>query len=159
MSGKEKGRMNVSRMLNRERVEAMIQFLFDNAYTPVAELRMDAYVSSEPLKFEESFAGRKMENIKAGDVWAHHNFDCAWFHITGKIPSVADDKKIVYLLNLGGEGLICRTDGTAVQSITCSASEFEYSLGFPVKRVVDDFSKNSVVDSGLMLLQMICSAI
>lgn len=146
MSHKEYGGINVSQILNRERMDSMIDFLFDHSYTPVAELKMDAYVSSEPLKFEERFSGRKIENIKVGDVWAHNNFDCAWFHITGKIPSVTDNKNIVYLLNLGGEGLICKTDGTAVQSITCSASEFEYSLGFPVKRVVDDFSENGIVD-------------
>lgn len=146
MSHKEYGGINVSLILNRERMDSMIDFLFDHSYTPVAELKMDAYVSSEPLKFEERFSGRKIEHIKVGDVWAHSNFDCAWFHITGKIPSVTDNKNIVYLLNLGGEGLICKVDGTAVQSITCSASEFEYSLGFPVKRVVDDFSENGIVD-------------
>lgn len=146
MSHKDNGRIDVSEMINRERIDAMIDFLFEKSYTPVAELKMDAYVSCEPLKFEKRFSGRKMENIKVGDVWAEHNFDCAWFHITGRVPSSIDGKKIVYLLNLGGEGLICKADGTAVQSITCSASEFEYSLGFPVKRVVEDFSENGVVD-------------
>lgn len=145
-SHKESG-INVSKIIDRERIDAMIEFLFEKAYTPVAPLNIKAtYVSSEPLKFEERFSGRKMVNIKVGDVWAQHNFDCAWFHITGRVPSGIDGEKVVYLLNLGGEGLICRADGTAVQSITCSASEFEYSLGFPVKRVVDDFSENGVVD-------------
>lgn len=145
-SHKENG-LNISKIIDRERIDAMIEFLFEKAYTPVAELNIEAaYVSREPLKFEERFSGRKMENIKVGDVWAEHNFDCAWFHITSRVPSSIDGKKMVYLLNLGGEGLICRADGTAVQSITCSASEFEYSLGFPVKRVVDDFSENGVID-------------
>lgn len=145
-SHKENG-LNISKIIDRERIDAMIEFLFEKAYTPVAELNIEAaYVSREPLKFEERFSGRKMENIKVGDVWAEHNFDCAWFHITSRVPSSIDGKKIVYLLNLGGEGLICRADGTAVQSITCSASEFEYSLGFPVKQVVDNFSENGVID-------------
>lgn len=147
MSYKENGRINIFEMINRERINAMIDFLFEKAYAPVAELNIEsAYVSSEPLKFEERFSGKKMENIKVRDVWAQHNFDCAWFHITGKVPNDTNGKKVVYLLNFGGEGLICNADGTAVQSITCSASEFEYSLGFPVKRVVDDFSENGVID-------------
>lgn len=50
MSHKEKGGANVSQILNRERMDSMIDFLFDHAYTPVAELKMDAYVSSEPLQ-------------------------------------------------------------------------------------------------------------
>lgn len=146
-SHKENRKINVSEIINRERMDAMIDFLFDHAYTPVANLNIEAaYVSREPLKFEQRFTGRKIENIRIGDVWAHHNFDCAWFHITGRVPYDSDGKRVVYLLNLGGEGLICKADGTAVQSITCSASEFEYSLGFPVKRVVDDFSENGIID-------------
>ena len=145
-SRKDKGGLHVSEIINRQRIDAMIDFLFDLSYTPIADLEMTAYVSSEPLTFEERFSGRKIENIKVGDVWAESNFDCAWFHVTGKIPSVQDGKTVVYLLNLGGEGLVCKADGTAVQSITCSASHFDYSLGFPVKRVVDDFSTNGIVD-------------
>lgn len=143
---KEKGSIKTAKLINRERIDIMIDCLFDRSYSVIGSLKMDAYVSSEPLKFNERAAGRKIENITVGDIWAKKAFDCAWFHITGRIPYNTQCKKTVYLLNLGGEGLVYNSDGVPVQSVTCSASEFEYSLGFPVKKVVDDFSKNGKVD-------------
>lgn len=145
-SRRKKGNIGLAKTAERLRIDSMIDSLFDRVYKPVADLKMEAYVSSEPLKFEERTSGRKIESIAVGDIWAERNFDCAWFHITGTVPGVAQGEKVVYLLNLGGEGLVYRTDGTTVQSITCSASEYAYSLGFPVKRVVDDFSVNGEVD-------------
>lgn len=142
----KKGGISIPKIAERERMDAMIDYLQDHAYTPIADLKMDAYVSHEPLKFDERTNGRKIADITVGDVWAEQTFDCAWFHITGRVPNGVDGKKIVYLLNLGGEGLIYKTDGTPVQSITCYASEYAYSLGLPVKRVVDDFSENGIVD-------------
>lgn len=146
ISLKEKGSIKTAKLINRERIDIMIDCLFDRSYSVIGSLKMDAYVSSEPLKFNERAAGRKFENITVGDIWAKKAFDCAWFHITGRIPYNTQCKKIVYLLNLGGEELVYNSDGVPVQSVTCSASEFEYSLGFPVKKVVDDFSKNGKVD-------------
>lgn len=136
-----------SDIVARERIDAMVEYLFDKSYTPIGDLNIEtAYISNEPLTFENRLTGRKRENLKVGDRWAVNTFDCAWFHITGRVPSGYEDKKVVYLLNLGGEGLIYKADGTAVQTITCFASEYAYALGFPLKRVVDDISENGEVD-------------
>lgn len=146
VSRKEKGNAYLLKTLTRERIEVMIDRLLERSYSPIADLYMDAFVSDEPLTFSQRTEGKKIENIKIGDIWAEKTFDCAWFHITGRVPAVANGKKTVCLLNLGGEGLVCKQDGTPVQSITCYASEYDYSLGLPMKRVVDDFSADGVVD-------------
>ncbi len=87
-----------------------------------------------------------MQHLKPGDRWAQHTFDCAWFHVTGKIPPVHRGDHNVYLINIGGEGLIYQPDATPVQAITCYASEYDYTLSLPVKRVVKDFSKDGEID-------------
>lgn len=140
------GSVNASNAVMRIKIDKMIEALFDRSYSSVGDLYMDAYVSEEPLPFEQKTEGRKIENITLGDKWAKNAFDCAWFHITGRVPAVTAGKKVVYLLNLGGEGLVFKTDGTPIQSVTCYASDYDYSFGQPVKRVVNDFSENGEVD-------------
>ena len=49
MSYKENGRINIFEMINRERINAMIDFLFEKAYAPVAELNIESALSSAPL--------------------------------------------------------------------------------------------------------------
>lgn len=133
-------------LLLRARIERMTDALFDRAYEVTGALQADAYVSEEPLPFAKKETGRLMQHLKPGDRWAQHTFDCAWFHVTGKIPPVHRGDHNVYLINIGGEGLIYQPDATPVQAITCYASEYDYTLSLPVKRVVKDFSKDGVID-------------
>lgn len=133
-------------LLLRARIERMAEALFDRAYEVTGTLQADAYVSEEPLPFAKKETGRLMQHLKPGDRWAKHTFDCAWFHVMGKIPPVHRGDHNVYLINIGGEGLIYQPDATPVQAVTCYASEYDYTLSLPVKRVVEDFSENGVVD-------------
>ena len=133
-------------LLLRARIDRMAEALFDRAYEVTGTLQADAYVSEEPLPFAKKETGRLIQNLKPGDRWAQHTFDCAWFHVTGKIPPVHRGDHNVYLINIGGEGLIYQPDATPVQAVTCYASEYDYTLSLPVKRVVEDFSENGVVD-------------
>lgn len=133
-------------LLVRERIERMNETLFDRSYKVTGALHADAYVSAEPLPFADRCKGRFLRDLKPGDRWAQNVFDCAWFHITGSIPPVHRGDQNVYLVNLGGEGLVYKNDSTAVTAVTCYASEYDYALSLPVKRVIPDFSESGAVD-------------
>lgn len=116
--------------------ETAKQLLENKAYTVISEnLSCTGYVTKEPVSFNEKTTGTE-KTIKVNDKWAENVFDCAWFHITGKIPEKYEASEIVFLINCGGEGLIYDRYGEPKQAITCYASNFDYSLGKPVKRVV-----------------------
>lgn len=96
---------NISKKAN-----TFIDTLFEKSYTPMGDLECTAYVTDEPVTFEERESGRKAV-LRTGDKWADKVFDCAWFHITGKVPAEIDRSNTVFLINCGGEGLICDKNG------------------------------------------------
>lgn len=132
----------------RARIEAFVDNLFDKSYTSLCALDCTAYLSEEPLRFENRFSGRRVE-LREGDKWAKNAFDCGWFHLTGSIPEGYEPSELALLLDCGGEGLVHDARGNIKQSITCFASGFDYRLGMPVKRVVfvdDDMLCGSCID-------------
>ncbi len=133
----------------REKAERFSDILFDKSYTKVGNLNGKAYVSAEPLAFEDKLSGRAVI-LHEGDKWAENVFDCAWFHITGKLPENIKKEDAVLVLNVGGEGLLYDLNGNAVQSITCYSADFGGGeLGTPVKRIVplyDCFISGSDID-------------
>ena len=116
---------------NREKLQIFSDMLFDRCYTRMGYLYCTAYITAEPLKFEDRFSGTKMK-LEEDTKWAVNTFDCAWFHITGVLPDGAD----TIIINCGGEGLIYDKNGNEVQAITCKASDYDASLGGPVKRII-----------------------
>ncbi len=117
--------------------------LLELSYKNVGGLNCTAWITSEPVSFEQRFSGKE-KAINLGDKWAQEVFDCAWFRITGTIPESVRGENLVFLINCGGEGLIYDRDGIEKQTITCCASDFDRSLGEPVKRVV--FSDGLIFD-------------
>src|ERR1041384_3526270 len=71
-------------------------------YTPIAELRVTAWVTPEPVPFAERRQGRELV-LRQGRRWSKAAFDCAWFHFTGTVPTIAAGKEIVLLIDLNGE--------------------------------------------------------
>lgn len=120
-------------ILTKERraQEDFSDLIFDKSYTVIAPLNCEAYISKEPLPFENRFDGDKMQ-LEIGGKWAKDVFDCAWFHITGK----ADDNADTVIINCGGEGLVCGKNGEEIQGITCYAASFGGDLGPSTKRIV-----------------------
>lgn len=118
--------------LRRELLENSLRVLFSRSYEKLSPLSAVAYVTAEPVPFEARESGTKTPVI-LNQPWAKNVFDCAWIHVTGSVPQ---GENVVLLLNLGGEGLVVTSDGVEKQSITNFASQFDYSLGLPVKRVV-----------------------
>ena len=123
-------------VFTREKVERAINKCFDLSYVKIYTPDSSIYVTREPVRFKDRNKAAEYEKISVGEVWAKDVFDCAWFHITGTLPKVEDGKELVFLINVGGEGLIYDSKGKARKSVTCYASQFDYRLGLPIKRVV-----------------------
>ncbi len=115
----------------REKLQQYADLLFKSAYSYRASLECTAYLTKEPVTFENRFEGKKVQ-LKAGDKWGVDVFDCAWFHVTGQLADDAD----VLVIDNGGEGLVYDKNGIEVQAVTCKASDYDYSLGTPHKKIV-----------------------
>ena len=139
----------------REKIERFSDMLFDKSYTSVGKLKCKAYVSKEPLSFNEKLSGRAMD-LCEGDRWAEDTFDCAWFHIIGRLDENIPPENAVLILNVGGEGLLYDNGGNIVQSITCYSADFGAGLGTPVKRIIPLY-KNLMKD-GLIDFWIDCGA-
>ncbi len=133
----------------RDKAERFSDMLFDSSYTTVGGLNCKAYVSEEPLTFDEKLSGKAV-TLSEGDKWAENVFDCAWFHITGTLPDNIIREDAVLILNVGGEGLLYDLQGNMVQSITCYSAEFGGGyLGTPIKRIIplyDNLVNGNAID-------------
>lgn len=104
-------------------------------YEPVSSLGVTAWVTKEPVKYEDRITGTSIK-LKPGDKWGNL-WDCAWFHFQGEVPASAAGAKVVLLIDINGELCLVDEAGTPRQGLTNVSSEFDYSLGMPGKRVVD----------------------
>ena len=107
-------------------------------YKKISMLSMDAWVTKEPVSFEEKTSGRKI-SLKIDETWGEL-WDCAWFNFKGIVPKVAATEKVVLLIDINGEACIFDKFGCPIQGLTNINSEFDFSLGKPGKRVVDFLS-------------------
>ncbi len=110
--------------------------LRESIYTPVAPLKITAWLTDEPVPFERRLEGR-MVSLREGDKWADNTFDCGWFHFEGEVPGACAGKPTVLLIDISGEGLIVDAAGEPVQGITCVDSGFTRAHGGPGKFVYD----------------------
>jgi alpha-mannosidase len=103
-------------------------------YKNIEELKISAWITKEPVAFEEKLAGKEI-SIGIGDSWGEL-WDCAWFNFKGVVPKEAAGKKIVLLIDISGELCLFDEKGCPMQGLTNVSSEFDLSLGKPGKRVV-----------------------
>jgi len=119
-----------------------------NAVTvPLSEATVEAYVTDEPVAFEQRADGRH-KTVTKGEVWADKLFDCAWLHITGSVPA-GTKGKIVLLIDFSGEGYIAGKEGEPHLGLTTTSSVYDLSLGSPGKKIVpitDDATGGEPVD-------------
>lgn len=128
----------------------MLSKLREAIYEPIAQLNVKAWVTPEPVPFEERMSGQQI-TLSQGEHWGKL-WDCAWFCFTGSIPPSGSDAKAVLLLDVNGELCLVDHEGTPVQGLTTINSEFEFTLGLPGKRVVElDHSSITVTDGAFEL--------
>ncbi|MBD2867231.1 alpha-mannosidase [Paenibacillus arenilitoris] len=120
--------------LREERLKSMLERLKGHIYEPVAELKVTAWITPEPVPYADRTTGRMLE-LAPGDRWGNL-WDCGWFRFTGKVPKQTAGSKIVLLIDINGELCLVDEEGTPTQGLTNVNSEFDLSLGLPGKRVV-----------------------
>ena len=104
-------------------------------YTPLRKLDIAAWWSREPLPFAERQRGEPRRPA-LGEAWGSL-FDCAWFLFSGEIPAEAAGQHVVLLLDVNGELCVVDDQGEPLRGLTNRASEFDYRLGRPGKRVLE----------------------
>ena len=112
----------------------------NSVYKKVCDFDMEIYKSKEPLTFDNRKTG-EYKKVKCGDKWGDL-FDCAWFHFTAELDSSVKGKKVVYVIDINGEGLIFDDDGCPVRGVTNVNSVFDRAHGNPGKRIIP-FSENA----------------
>ncbi|MEI7634164.1 MAG: glycoside hydrolase family 38 C-terminal domain-containing protein [bacterium] len=104
-------------------------------YESVADLTAQVWVTPEPVSFDHRKTGRYMlatVGMRWGRLW-----ECAWFHIKGKIPKVARARCLVVRVDIDGEGCVVDRNGCALHGLTPFRSRCVPSLGNPGKCVVN----------------------
>ncbi|MDT8391432.1 MAG: glycoside hydrolase family 38 C-terminal domain-containing protein [Lentisphaeria bacterium] len=66
---------------------------------------------------------------KEGDLWGR-TWESAWFEVNGDIPEAWDGAYVVLQAELGGEILVCDSDGNPLVGLT-NGSVFDFSFGKP----------------------------
>lgn len=117
----------------RSIVKKTIQALWDAIYEKVEPLRVICYKTPEPVPFCLRETGEYTE-MAFGDSWGKQ-FDCGWFHFTGRVPESCKGKKVVLLIDVNGEGLIFDRKGTPLRGITCVSTHHSPEKGNPGKRL------------------------
>lgn len=103
-------------------------------YKVIAPLEVTAWVTPEPVPFEQRMSGEK-RSLKIGESWGQL-WDCAWFNFKGTVPEGVDEEDLVLLIDLSGEAYIADENGCPIQGLTTVSSEFDLTLGRPGKKVV-----------------------
>lgn len=107
--------------------------LLNKMYTSIGKLSITGYITDEPQAYEKRTEGMKKE-LKPGDIWGEL-FTCGWFNFKGTVPESANGKKVVLLIDVGGESCVVDENGSPLRGLTNVKSEFARFLGMPGKRV------------------------
>ncbi len=121
--------------------------LFEQIYTPHSTLQVTAYVTKEPVTFENRTSGEK-KMLSEGDKWGNL-WDCAWMNMKGEIAKDFPKDKIAFLLDVGGEGCVFDANGNPYKGITNKDSSYSFHLGMPGKVVVypsEEMMKDGMID-------------
>lgn len=99
-----------------ERINKVFEKLGTSYYTKIADLKCTAYVTKEPVIFEERMSGME-KHLNIGDEWGEV-FDCAWFHFTGTLPTEYPRENCSLIIDVSGEGLAVDESGAPLIGIT-----------------------------------------
>lgn len=122
-------------LMLKEKIASAADILRGGIYTRAGALQAEYALSEEPVPFSKRLS-LSYKPIREGEQWSHRLWDCAWFHITGEAPAVAEGHAPCLIFDFEGEGCLFSEDGTPVRGLTNVSSDFDRSLGMPGKRVV-----------------------
>ncbi len=127
-----------------QRFTALREKLEYGVYHVIAPLRIESYISKEPVPFSRRTEPEK-RILQPGEHWGDL-FDCGWFHFTGSLPEEYAGSHTAVLVDVSAEGLVVDGKGDPVQGLTSATSRNEFPLGLWGKRTVE--WKDCVNDRG-----------
>jgi len=118
----------------REHIERNIKIAFERLsqkmYTHLADLEVTAYLTDEPVPYNERETGKKLV-LKENDHWGKQ-WECAWFHLTGIVPESAAGLSTALFIDTGGECLVY-DNGIPQRGLTYVENNFDNHPGYPGK--------------------------
>lgn len=102
--------------LLRGRAKKFAERVADAVTGDSIELNATYRFCKDPVQFVDRLAG-EYKPIKEGEIWGH-NWENAWFHLTGNVPAAWAGKVVVTDIDICGEGLIFNGEGTALYSLS-----------------------------------------
>jgi len=118
----------------RKQAVQFVEKLKNRIYEPIALLDVEGCVTREPVRFTDRMYGQ-FRRYRLDEVWGTL-FDCAWFHITGVVPPLEQERRIALRIDFNGEGCLYDEAGCPVRGLTNVSSTYDYTLGMPGKRIV-----------------------
>ena len=85
-------------------------------YTTLCDLDVAGVSTPEPIVMAD-LCQHKATPLHVGQRWTDVQFGSCWLHLTGTVPPQGDNKPLVILLSIGGEGL-GYVDGVPVDIVT-----------------------------------------
>ncbi len=116
------------------RIADLCTGIAERIYTPVTDFIIEAWISSEPLRFDERKNGR-YRRLSCGERWGAQLFDCSWFHFTAQVPDDSLSEDLFAVLDVNGEMIVVDETGEPLTGLTNQASHYDFSLGKPGKIV------------------------
>jgi alpha-mannosidase len=100
----------------QRRAEVFYDCLKRDYIKTAIDLNAEYFVTDEPVPFGEKDKYR-LKPAEKGSIWGT-NWQCAWFHLTGKVPAKWAGKTVAVRIDIGGEGLLFSPDGVPLEGIT-----------------------------------------
>ena len=120
----------------KKRVDTVASQLQKATYQTVAPLRVAVWPTpAGPVPYADRMNGTPRE-LAVGEQWGQPG-EYAWLRFSGAVPPAAAGRKMVALIDVGGEGCVFDRCGCPAQGLTNVTSGFDRALGQPGKRVVD----------------------
>lgn len=121
-------------------------------FTKVADVSLRYAKTKEPVPFNEKDS-LKYQCITIGESWGSL-FDCAWFHVEGRIDPKLLSKDLFLRFDISGEALLFNDNGIPFKGFTNGSSVFDRQHGEPGKTTykINDF----IDESGYFSLFLDC---
>lgn len=120
---------------NKGYIEYKCEKLKESFYREVMRLKVEAYVTKEPVSYSMRESGEYKE-LKTGDRWGDL-WDCGWFHLTGQLNGEQLKKKLTLYLDLNGEACVYDRNGCPVKGLTTNNSRMVPTLGNVGKNIYE----------------------
>jgi len=104
------------RKLYEQRIEVFLKRLNGLFYEDELDMHAEVCPFHPIVPFAQRLNGQ-YRPIRQGESWGK-NWERAWFHVTGAAPETWRWKRVVALINIGGEGLVFDADGTPVNALS-----------------------------------------